>query len=164
MTSARNQYRVPQKVAHVGETLPPTLPSAGADYYEKRLQERLAYSLVAKENFAKYLSWVSLNDPSSKVSFTPVAGVICPSSHCNFKCTMCAISDFDNGKRCEDMNLELFQQRLNDLSGLVRISLTGLSELFLLHETLEPMLRHCIEQKIWTNIATNGSLLHQRNI
>lgn len=153
----------PKKVMPVGENLPLTLPSAGVDFYEQRITERLSYSPVAKVNYAKYLLWVSLNDPSSKIDFTPIAGVICPSSRCNFKCTMCAISDFEDGKRCEDMSLELFQQRLDDLSGLVRISLTGLSELFLLHETLEPMLRLCLDRKIWTNIATNGSLLHQRN-
>lgn len=158
-----NYVGYPKKVAHVGETLPPTLPSAGVDFYEQRLVERLAYSSVAKANYAKYLSWMSLNDPIHKINFTPVAGVICPSSRCNFKCTMCAISDFEDGKRCEDMSLELFQQRLDELSGLVRISLTGLNELFLLHKTLEPMLRLCLERKIWTNIATNGSLLHQRN-
>ena len=153
----------PKKVTHSGESLPLTLPSAGTDFYEQRLAERLNYSSVAKVNYAKYLSWVSSDDPSIKIDFTPVAGVICPSSRCNFKCTMCAISDFQDGKRCEDMSLELFQKRLDDLSGLVRISLTGLSELFLLHDTLEPMLRLCLERKIWTNIATNGSLLHQRN-
>ena len=153
----------PKKVKHVGESLPPTLPSAGIEFYEQRLAERLAFSAVAKANYSKYLSWISLNDPSSKIDFTPVGGVICPSSRCNFRCTMCAISDFEDGKRCEDMSLELFQKRLDDLSGLVRISLTGLSELFLLHQTLEPMLRLCLERKIWTNIATNGSLLHQRN-
>lgn len=153
----------PKKATHTGESLPLTLPSAGIDYYEQRLTERLNYSSVAKANYAKYLSWMSLDDPSIKIDFTPVAGVICPSSRCNFKCTMCAISDFEDGKRCEDMSLELFQKRLDDLSGLVRISLTGLSELFLLHDTLEPMLRLCLDRKIWTNIATNGSLLHQRN-
>ena len=158
-----NYIGYPKKVAHVGETLPSTLPSAGVGFYEQRLVERLAYSPVAKANYDKYMSSMSLNDPSQRISFTPVAGVICQSSRCNFKCTMCAISDFEDGKRCDDMSLELFQQRLNDLSGLVRISLTGLSELFLLHKTLEPMLRLCLERKIWTNIATNGSLLHQRN-
>ncbi len=153
----------PKKVSPKGEMLPLTLPSAGVDFYEQRIAERLSYSSVTKANYAKYLSWKSSNDPSIKIDFTPVGGVICPSSRCNFKCTMCAISDFEDGKRCEDMSLELFQKRLDDLSGLVSISLTGLSELFLLHNTLEPMLRLCLERKIWTNIATNGSLLHQRN-
>lgn len=163
MLLQNNYVGYPKKVAHVGETLPTTLPSAGVGFYEQRLVERLAYSPVAKANYDKYLSCMSSNDPSRRINFTPVAGVICPSSRCNFKCTMCAISDFEDGKRCDDMSLELFQQRLDDLSGLVRISLTGLSELFLLHKTLEPMLRLCLERKIWTNIATNGSLLHQRN-
>jgi len=153
----------PKKLSLVGESFPLTLPSAGVEFYEQRIAERLAYSAVAKANYDKYLSWMSLNDPAFKIDFTPIGGVICPSSRCNFKCTMCAISDFEDGKRCEDMSLELFQKRLDDLSGLVSISLTGLSELFLLHNTLEPMLRLCLERKIWTNIATNGSLLHQRN-
>jgi len=143
--------------------VPKSIPAAGLEYYSKRISERLEHSQIANENYRKYQTFLQYDDPFRLIDFTPVNGVICPSSRCNFKCTMCAITDFENGKRCEDMSLELFERRLNDLPGLVQLSLTGLSELFLLHETLEPMLRMSIDRKIWTNIATNGSLLHQRN-
>jgi hypothetical protein len=49
----------PKKVSHIGENLPPTLPSAGLDFYEQRIAERLSYSSVAKANYDKYLSWMS---------------------------------------------------------------------------------------------------------
>ena len=76
---------------------------------------------------------------------------------------MCSVTDFEDGKRCEDMSLDLFARRLDELTGLIQVSLVGLSELFMLHHSLEAMLRLCRDRKIWTYIATNGSLLHQRN-
>lgn len=151
----------PKKITKL--QIPRTLPAGGEDYFNRRLAERLEYSPETRANFKKYQEFFRKNDPSLEIDFTPIAGHISPISRCNFKCTMCAVTDFKNGKRCEDMSLELFKRRLNDLPGLVQISLVGLSEIFLLHKTLEPMMRLCLERKIWTNIATNGSLLHQRN-
>ena len=143
--------------------IPWTKPVAGEDFYDRRISERLTFSPVARENYEKYLSWKNRNDPSQIVNFSPIAGHISPISRCNFKCTMCSVTDFEDGKRCEDMSLDLFAKRLGELSGLVQISLVGLSELFMLHHSLEAMLRLCREHKLWTIIATNGSLLHQRN-
>jgi len=142
---------------------PWTKPVAGEDFYSHRLAERLEFSVAAKLNYQRYLDWKSDDNPSKPITFKPVMGHISPVSRCNFRCTMCSVTDFKNGKRCEDMSYELFAKRLGELDELVQISLTGLSELFLLHETLEPMLRLCRERKFWTNIATNGSLLHQRD-
>lgn len=143
--------------------IPWTKPVAGEDFYDRRISERLTFSPVARENYKKYLSWKNRNDPSQIVNFSPIAGHISPISRCNFKCTMCSVTDFEDGKRCEDMSFDLFAKRLGELSGLVQISLVGLSELFMLHHSLEAMLRLCREHKLWTIIATNGSLLHQRN-
>jgi len=140
-----------------------TKPVAGEDYYNQRISERLAYSAATKANYESYLRWKKNGDYSEAINFAPVIGNISPVSRCNFKCTMCSVVDFENGKRCEDMSIELFEKRLDELYGLVQISLVGLSELFLLHDSLEPMLRMCVDRKIWTHIATNGSLLHQRN-
>ena len=152
----RKKYLDPSRI-------PRTKPVAGELYYNQRISERLAFSPATKANYERFLSWEKSGDPSSAVNFTPIAGHISPISRCNFKCTMCSVTDFTNGKRCEDMSLELFEKRLDELDGLVQISLVGLSELFLLHDSLEQMLRLCVDRKIWTNIATNGSLLHQRN-
>ena len=97
--------------------IPKSIPAAGLEYYSKRISERLEHSQIAKENYSKYQTFLQYDDPLRLIDFTPVNGVICPSSRCNFKCTMCAITDFENGKRCEDMSLELFERRLNDLPG-----------------------------------------------
>jgi pyrroloquinoline quinone biosynthesis protein E len=138
-------------------------PVAGEDFYNQRISERLAFSTKTKENYDKYQLWMRNRDFSSPIDFVPIAGHISPISRCNFKCTMCSVVDFKNGKRCEDMSIELFEKRLDELFGLIQISLVGLSELFMLHDSLEDMLKLCLDRKIWTNIATNGSLLHQRN-
>jgi pyrroloquinoline quinone biosynthesis protein E len=153
----------PKKKAADLSNVPWTKPAAGTDYYARRLTERLAFSEPTKANYEKYLIWKNSNDPKAEVDFTPIAGHISPNSQCNFKCTMCSVSDFERGKRCEDMSKEIFEKRLNQLPGLVEISLVGLSELFMMNESLEDMLRMCVERKLWTKISTNASLLHQRN-
>ncbi len=160
-----NQKKIayPRKLEIPVDDYPKTLPAGGIDYFKKRLDERLEFSAFAAANYSKFLSWQAEDNPFAPIDFLPVSGNISPISRCNFKCTMCAVSDFANGKRCEDMSLDLFIRRLDDLAGLVQVSLVGLSELFLLTHTLEPMLRACKERKIWTHIVTNGSLLHQHN-
>lgn len=153
----------PKKKLSQHFNIPWTKPAAGPEYYMKRLSERLEFSPTAKANYEKYLSWKNSSDPNAKLDFTPIAGHISPNSQCNFKCVMCSVSDFKRGKRCEDMSLEVFEKRLNQLPGLIEISLVGLSELFMMDDSLEEMLRMCVDKKIWTKIATNASLLHQRN-
>ena len=160
---AESNVDYPRKKTTDLTQVPWTKPVAGEDFYALRISERLTFSPIARENYEKYLSWKKRNDPSQIVNFSPIAGHISPISRCNFKCTMCSVTDFDDGKRCEDMSLDLFARRLVELSGLVQISLVGLSELFMLNHSLEAMLRLCREHKLWTIIATNGSLLHQRN-
>lgn len=147
----------------ISVNIPRQEPAGGQKFYETRILERLEYSPTARVNYAKYQDYFRANDPYRVVDFGPIAGHISPNSRCNFKCTMCAVADFKHGKRCPDMSLELFEKRLNDLDGLVQISLAGLSELFLMHDSLEPMLRLCVERKLWTHISTNGSLLNKRD-
>ena len=160
---AESNVDYPRKKTTDLTQVPWTKPVAGEDFYALRISERLTFSPVARENYEKYLSWKKSDDPTQTVNFTPISGHISPISRCNFKCTMCSVTDFEDGKRCEDMSLDLFARRLDELTGLIQVSLVGLSELFMLHHSLEAMLRLCRDRKIWTYIATNGSLLHQRN-
>ena len=158
-----SQINYPRKHSTDLANMPWTKPVAGEGFYNQRIAERLAFSDRTNENYGRYLLWKNSGDFSKVIDFVPIAGHISPISRCNFKCTMCSVVDFKNGKRCEDMSIELFEKRLDELFGLIQISLVGLSELFLLHDSLEHMLKLCLDRKIWTNIATNGSLLHQRN-
>jgi MoaA/NifB/PqqE/SkfB family radical SAM enzyme len=158
-----SQINYPRKESTDLANMPWTKPVAGEDFYNQRIAERLAFSAKTKENYDRYLRWKQAGDFSKEIDFVPIAGHISPISRCNFRCTMCSVADFESGKRCEDMGIELFEKRLDELFGLIQISLVGLSELFLLHDSLEHMLKMCRDRKIWTNIATNGSLLHQRN-
>ncbi len=161
--STESQINYPQKESTVSAEMPWTKPVAGEDFYNQRVAERLAFSSKTEENYNRYLRWKKSGDYSKVVDFTPIAGHISPISRCNFKCTMCSVADFKNGKRCEDMSVELFEKRLDELFGLIQISLVGLSELLMLSDSLEHMLKLCRDRQIWTTIATNGSLLHQRN-
>lgn len=158
-----SQINYPRKESTDLVNMPWNKPVAGEDFYNQRIAERLAFSAKTKENYDRYLRWKQAGDFSKEIDFVPIAGHISPISRCNFRCTMCSVADFKSGKRCEDMGIELFEKRLDELFGLIQISLVGLSELFLLHDSLEHMLKMCRDRKIWTNIATNGSLLHQRN-
>jgi len=158
-----NSVNYPRKIWSKNFEIPWTTPVGGSEFYEKRITERFEFSPSSKSNYLKYLAWMEQGDKTVQIDFAPISGHVNPNSQCNFRCVMCSVSDFRNGKRCDDMSLELFEKRLDQLQTLIEISLTGLSELFMMHDGLEEMLRMCVSKKIWTKISTNGSLLHQRN-
>lgn len=144
--------------------LPRPAPAAGESYYQAQRLERFSVSPQARENWNRYQRWLDSGCREIDSALLPVKAYISPISQCNFRCTMCAVSDFPRGKRAEPMELDRFLRRLDELPTIVEFSPTGLSEVLMTNQaTLLSMLREVRRRKIWTLLVTNGSLLHQRH-
>lgn len=143
--------------------LPKPAPAAGVAYYEKIRQERLSVSLEARENWALYEKWIASGCLYIDPQLLPIKGYISPISQCNFRCTMCAVSDFPRGKRAENMTVSRFVERLDQMPTILELSPTGLSEILMMpQEDLIAMLGEARRRMLWVQLVTNGSLLHQR--
>ena len=82
-----------------------------------------------------------------------------PNSTCNFRCTMCQVSNWENGKRADDMSLEDFKEFCDENNHFTEVKLHGMGEP-LLHKHYFEMLEYLSSQNIWTRTSINGSLLH----
>jgi len=82
-----------------------------------------------------------------------------PNSTCNFRCTMCQVSNWENGKRANDMSFEDFKDFIDTNNHFTEIKLHGMGEP-LLHKRYFDMVEYLSSQHIWTRTSINGSLLH----
>ncbi len=85
-----------------------------------------------------------------------------PNSRCNFRCIMCQVSEWENGKRSEDMTLEQLQAFIESQPGLTEVKLHGMGEP-LMHPRYIEMVRYLVERDLWVRTNTNSSLLHARD-
>ena len=95
-------------------------------------------------------------------SFLPTLMDIEPNSRCNFRCVMCQVSEWPNGKRAEDMTFEELQAFIESQPGLTEVKLHGMGEP-LMHPRYTEMVRYLVERDLWVRTNTNGSLLHARD-
>ena len=95
------------------------------------------------------------------MSYLPAKMDIENVSRCNFRCTMCQVSDWAGGKRARDMTLEEFQGFLSKQVGITEIKLQGLGEPLLGPDFFE-MIRFARSRHIWVRVTTNSSLLHHK--
>src|SRR2546422_11741478 len=84
-TAARRQLR----------ELPAPEPAAGVEAYRRERELALATSLRRRENFERY---TRSSRRSATVDYLPIKLDIENISRCNFRCTMCVVSDWDKGK------------------------------------------------------------------
>jgi pyrroloquinoline quinone biosynthesis protein E len=99
--------------------LPAPEPAAGLRAYERERELALARSPERAANYARYLT---SRRRSAVVDYYPIKLDIENVSRCNFRCTMCVVSDWNKGKRAADLSLAAF--RLIDKQiGLVEIKL-----------------------------------------
>lgn len=105
---------------------------------------------------------IAQNEPRSPVrSFLPTIMDVEPNSHCNFRCIMCQVSGWKNGKRADDLTLEELKEFMEEQPGLVEVKLHGMGEP-LLHKDYSDMVQYLSERDIWVRTNINGSLLHVR--
>jgi len=98
---------------------------------------------------------------SDEVRYLPVKMDIENVSRCNFRCTMCQVSDWAGGKRARDLTLQEFKDFLLQQVGITEIKLQGLGEPLLGPDFFE-MIRFARSRHIWVRVTTNSSLLHHK--
>lgn len=141
-------------------TLPRPEPSAGLDAYERERQLCLNASFEKHENYIKYIASARRD---SVVDYLPIKLDIENVSRCNYRCTMCAVSDWHKGTRGADMSVEDFKAIIDEQIGLVEIKLQGLGEPLMQGDDFFEMIKYARARHIWVRTTTNTSLLHLRN-
>lgn len=139
--------------------LPKPEPAAGLPYYQLQRDTALEFSTARRENFDRYLAWKNDRGP---VTFLPIKLDIENVSRCNFKCSMCVVSDWDKGQRARDLSLDEFKAIIDEQIGLVEIKLQGIGEPLMQGDEFFEMIRYARERAIWVRTTTNASLLHLR--
>ncbi|KIL97780.1 radical SAM domain protein [Paramagnetospirillum magnetotacticum MS-1] len=95
-----------------------------------------------------------------RLDYLPVKLDVEHVSRCNYRCTMCQVSDWPKMTRAADMTVGDFKSLLEQQIGVVEIKLQGMGEPLLAAESFFEMIRHARERHIWVRATTNGSLLH----
>lgn len=142
------------------EQLPLPEPSAGLDEYDHEREACLGLDARKRENYNRY---IGQRRRSATVDYLPIKLDIENVSRCNFRCTMCAVSEWKKGKRARDMCFHEFQRLIDEQHGLVEIKLNGLGEALMQGEEYFAMIRYARSKRIWVRMTTNASLLHVRN-
>lgn len=150
---------------------PPTLadlplpePCGGQAHYDAVRAEALAYSVARRDNFKRYEA--ARRDRTHRaevVDFLPIRLDIENVSRCNFRCTMCVVSDWPKGQRANDLSLAAFKALIDEQTGLLEIKLQGIGEPTLQGDDFYAMIRYARSRKLWVRTTTNASLLHLRD-
>lgn len=99
----------------------------------------------------------------ANLNYLPIKLDVEPASRCNFRCTMCQVSDWPKGRRAGDQSLEDFKQLIDSQYGLFEIKIQGLGEPLLAGDAFFEMIRYARSKHIWVRTTTNGSLLHLKD-
>lgn len=130
--------------------------------------DRFSFWLTYYKGFYKYPNRLknyvkAIPAPHDKRrDFMPFIADIEPNSRCNFKCTMCQVSEWDDSKRSNDMDFEVFKSFIEQNDYFTEIKLHGMGEPFLSKEFIE-MVRFLSDRYIWVRTSTNGSVLHVKD-
>jgi MoaA/NifB/PqqE/SkfB family radical SAM enzyme len=140
--------------------LPVPEPAAGLAAYERERELALARSPECRSNYERYLA---SRRRGAVVDYYPIKLDIENVSRCNFRCTMCAVSDWHKGQRAADLSLDAFRRLIDEQIGLVEIKLQGLGEPTMQRDDYFAMIRYAREKHIWVRTTTNASLLHLKD-
>ena len=147
-------------IATSATQIPRPTPAAGIEAYERERDLALDHDPRRRENYARYLA---CDRSSTQLDFLPIKLDIENVSRCNFRCTMCQVSDWEKGQRAEDMPFEAFKQLLEEQYGVIEIKLQGMGEPILQGNAFFNMIEHARSTHIWVRTITNGSLLHLKD-
>jgi MoaA/NifB/PqqE/SkfB family radical SAM enzyme len=140
--------------------LPEPEPVPDKAAYLAEREACLALSPAARANWERY-------ERSTKrevePDYLPVRLDVENVSRCNFRCTMCQVSDWPKGQRAADMSLEDFKALLDGQPGVVELKIQGFGEPTMGGEDYFEMIRYARMRRIWTRTITNASRLHLRN-
>jgi len=141
--------------------LPRPVPSAGITAYEQERALALASDSRRRANYEAYIR--AKANKTAKLDYLPVKLDIENVSRCNFRCTMCQVSDWHKGTRAKDLSLESFKRIIDEQYGLVEIKLQGMGEPLLQRDDFIEMIKYARRSHIWVRTTTNASLLHLRD-
>jgi MoaA/NifB/PqqE/SkfB family radical SAM enzyme len=138
--------------------LPRPIPCGGIDYYKDEIKLCLSLNNKKQENYKKYLLG---RKNKTKLDYFPVKLDIENVSRCNFRCQMCQVSEWDKGKRAEDMSFDSFKDLIDEQYGVVELKIQGMGEPTLGRDEYYKMIRYARDQHIWVRTVTNASILHK---
>ena len=138
--------------------LPKPIPAGGISGYDKERELCLSLSLRKEENYNKYLG---RRNGMIELDYLPIKLDIENVSRCNFRCQMCQVSQWDKGKRAEDMTFESFKNLIDEQYGVVELKIQGMGEPVLGRNNFFKMIRYARDKHIWVRTITNASILHK---
>lgn len=128
--------------------------------YQETQRQALASDPRKKANYERYLE----SSLSVQVDHLPIKLDAENVSRCNFRCTMCQVSDWGPSyQRAEDMSVEDFKNLIDEQYGLLEIKLQGMGEPLLGRDDYFEMIRYARSKHLWVRTVTNASLLHYRD-
>ena len=139
--------------------LPQPEPVPDMATYERERERALAFSPERRANYERAMSAARGAD----VDYLPVKLDIENVSRCNFRCTMCQVSEWPKGRRARDMTLDEFKRLIDQQYSLVEIKIQGQGEPTLQGDDFIAMISYARSKAIWVRVITNGSLLHLRD-
>lgn len=132
-------------------------PYPDTEAWDTNLAAGLASDPRRKENYQRYLA----AQRSVDLDYLPIRMDVENVSRCNFRCTMCQVSEWGpTYQRAEDMSMEDFKALVDSQYGLIEIKLQGMGEPLLGRDTFFEMIRYARSRHIWVRSTNNGSLLH----
>ncbi len=140
--------------------LPSPEPVPDQATYDAERERALAFSDKRRDNYERYMA---SGRRGVEVDYLPVRLDLENVSRCNFRCTMCQVSEWDKGKRARDLSLDEFKSLIDEQYGLVEIKLQGMGEPTMQGDDFFEMIRYARERAIWVRTVTNASLLHLKN-
>jgi MoaA/NifB/PqqE/SkfB family radical SAM enzyme len=136
--------------------LPSPEPSLGSAAYVRERELALECSSKRRENYERYLR----AQRGESLDYLPIKLDIENVSRCNFRCTMCVVSEWPKGQRGEDLSYADFTALIDEQHGLLEIKLQGIGEPLMQGDDYIKMIRYARAQHIWVRTTTNASLLH----
>jgi MoaA/NifB/PqqE/SkfB family radical SAM enzyme len=152
-----------QDAAEDGEALgdlPTPQPVPDLETYLRVRRTCLSRSPARLRN---YLAYQASGRRSADPAYLPIRLDFENVSRCNFRCTMCTVSDWHKGTRATDMPLQAFKRLIDEQVGLVEIKVQGLGEPTLQGDDFFEMIRYARARHIWVRTTTNASLLHLKD-
>lgn len=139
--------------------LPEPEPVPDKAAYLREREACLALSPAARENWERY---ERSTRREAELDYLPVRLDVENVSRCNFRCTMCQVSDWPKGQRAADMSLDDFKRLLDEQVGVVELKIQGFGEPTMGAHYFE-MIQYARARRIWVRTITNASRLHLRN-
>lgn len=117
------------------------------------------YLIYKLFNLFKFI--IFKNFPSSYAPYKPLSMDIEPTTGCNFRCTMCQVSE--PNFKANNMTVETFRNVIKQNLQLIKVKLQGMGEPFVNKNFFE-MIEICDQYGVFVETITNGSLLNEKII